>query len=338
VLVLDSGVQDNHPDLNIVPGSGRDFVPDIPLDGGVPFTSLDNHGTAVAGVIAARINGVGTVGVAPGAFIVSAKVYDETSGGLFLATDANFAAAIRYSLVVGARVTNSSFVLGSGSHLLITNAYRDTRDAGVFHVAAAGNDSIAFLRYPASLSAVFSAGSLKRDGLISSFSNHDFDLDVVAPGQDIYTTDRTGLDGYNCCNGDNNYTIDADLNGGDGTSYASPHVAGIAALMLSKNPTLTPIEVRNILRSTAVDITPGVYGFGFDEFTGHGLVNAAAAVGGVPPRADINHDGVVNASDLAMVLASWGPCPAPPEICGADLNDDGMVNLQDLSMVLGAWM
>lgn len=329
VLVIDDGIQLDHPDLNINPIASTDFANEA-NDGG-PQTPQDIHGTAVAGVIASQIDGVGTVGVAPGAFVASARF---EFGAPLLEQSTQKAKAIRHAVDIHARIINASwgtFAEPSVIDLAITDAW----EMGVIMFAAAGNNGPGIgLLFPATHFRTVAVGALQSDGLITIFSQTGFDLDLVAPGKNIFTTDRTGIDGYNDSVGNINYTIDPDFNGVDGTSFATPCAAGVAALLLAKNRNLTPTQIRQIMRDTAVDINPQLYGNGFDEFTGHGLINAAAALDAVPPfvEGDLNTDSFVDGSDLGILLGLWGQ-----QSLQADLTGDGFVDGADLGILLGNW-
>jgi serine protease len=97
--------------------------------------------------------------------------------------------------------------------------------------------------YPASIPAVNAVGAVDSRGIRASFSNFGSALDFVAPGKQIRTTDRSSLSGF----------VSGDYILRDGTSYATPYAAGVAALILSRNPNLPPQNVEQILRSTAID-------------------------------------------------------------------------------------
>lgn len=262
VVIFDDGVQQNHPDINQIPG--RNFTTG-PNTGGGPQNECDNHGTAVAGCVSAIINnGLGTVGIAPGSRIASARftissVPCDGSGSFSVSWLVN---ALDWAQTIGARVTNNSNSFSSNSS--ITSKYDETRAAGLIHFAAAGNNSSGTLIYPASLASVHAVMSITRTGARSSFSNWGPGVAYAAPGSAIYTTDRTGLAGYST----------GDYATVSGTSFASPYAAGVAAMTLSGNPSLTPAEVDAIMQQTAKDLGAS----GYDTMFGWGLVNAHHAL------------------------------------------------------------
>ncbi|MBC8200687.1 MAG: S8 family serine peptidase, partial [Planctomycetes bacterium] len=139
----------------------------------------------------------------------------------------------------------------------------------------------------------------------------------------IRTTDRSGGDGYD---GGNTVTI-------DGTSFASPYTAGVVALILSVDPTLTPDEIENVLSTTAVDYGSG----GYDTTFGHGFVNAKAALDAVDDGTtcvgDLDGDGNVGVGDLLSVVEQWGACNG----CIGDIDGDGSVGVSDILAIVDAW-
>ena len=331
VVVLDIGMQVNHPDLNSIPG--EDFTGDG-IFGGGPNTICDNHGTAVAGCVAAIAdNGIGIAGVAPGATVTSGKIgtSDPFLGFLCLGTfdsqPSMLVNALDWTASNGYHVTNSSFGYTTSSS--VNAAYQNSRDQGVVHFAASGNGGGSSISYPASLPSINAVGALNSSGARASFSQYGSGLAFSAPGQGITCADRTGGDGYES----------GDYTGGlDGTSFASPYAAGVAALILSVDPSLTPDEVEQIMNDTAVDLGSS----GYDTTFGWGFLNANNAVlaidPGVTPSPDLNGSGVVDSDDLFILLGSWGACAAPcPPSCAADFNGDCSVDSNDLFVLLGAW-
>jgi hypothetical protein len=119
---------------------------------------------------------------------------------------------------------------------------------------------------------------------------------------------------------------------------SSPHVAGIAALLCSLAPELSPSDVKSILNQTSVDIAAT----GYDQQTGFGRPDAWAAIqalGVDPPLpGDLNHDGEVDGIDFGLLLAGWGSCgDCEEDPCPADLNGDCTVNGIDVGLLLVDW-
>ncbi|HMQ76411.1 MAG TPA: S8 family serine peptidase [Flavobacteriales bacterium] len=264
-VIIDTGVEQTHPDIMQVPGTNTTNDGSV---GGGPANSFDNHGTAVAGCVSATINNsLGTVGVAPGTRSASARtMIGTTSNGNWSSQASWTVASLDWAVTIGARVTNNSNYYGFTSATIET-AYTNTRNGGMVHFASAGNDASNALSYPSSLSTVNAVSSITRTGALSSFSNFNANLSFSAPGSSINSTDRTGSAGYS--SGD--YAVV------QGTSFASPYAAGVAALVLSADPSLTAAEVEQVLQTTATDLGTT----GFDIQYGHGLVNAFAAVSSV---------------------------------------------------------
>jgi serine protease len=234
------------------------------------------HGTHVAGTIAAKTNnGVGVAGVAFGAKIVPARVLGKCGGYTSDIADAIVWAS--GGAVTGvpanpnkARVLNLSLG-GSGSCDTTTqNAINSARSRGAVVVVAAGNSNInASNANPANCAGVITVAAVGRTGGKASYSNYGANVDVAAPGGDggdgILSTWNAGT---TTPAGDNyGYMM--------GTSMATPHVAGVVALMLAKNPSLTPDEVEAKLKASARAFPAACSG------CGTGIVDAAAAVNAV---------------------------------------------------------
>jgi subtilisin family serine protease len=324
VVVLDSGIDQVHPDINQLPGETFTGA----SDNGHPSNSCDNHGTAVSGCVSAIINnGQGVVGVAPGCKVRAGKVFNELEifgicFGFLEFQDSWVVEGIGWAQSEGARVTNSSWGGGSASSS-ISAAFNQTWAQGVVHVAAAGNDSTPNIGWPANLSSMLAISAVQSNGQLASFSTYGNGLFAAAPGAGIRTTDRSGSDGY--ASG-NTVTI-------DGTSFASPYVAGVVAMVLSMDDSLSPQEATDIIASTASDYGSG----GWDVYFGAGMVNVAAAVAAADPgtqcSADINGDGMVGTDDILAVLAQWGPCSG----CSADIDGDGEVGVNEILAILEAY-
>lgn len=328
VVVLDSGIDQAHEDLNQIPGLG---FTGSGTNGG-PGGQCDNHGSAVAGCVAATIdNGVGVVGIAPTSTVRAGKIFNEVFF-LFFCTpflesqDSWTANGITWAQTSGARVTNSSWGGGTAS-AVITTAFNTTSANGIIHFGAAGNGGNNAISYPASLASVNAVAAINSAGNRASFSQFGTGLFISAPGEGILTTDRMGSAGYES----GNFTTI------DGTSFSSPYTAGVAALVLSVNPDLSPAEVTGIMAQTAKDRgAPG-----YDTDFGWGLVDAHAAVVAAqgtlerPCTGDLSGDGHVDGTDLAIVLGAWGDSGNPGIVGDADGN--GQVNGSDIAVVLGGW-
>jgi len=255
--VIDSGVDYNHPDLvgNIwtnpgeIAGDGIDndsngYIDDVrgwdfayndnnPMD-------VDGHGTHVAGTIAGKgNNGVGVTGVAWNAKIMPLKFLDDSGSGY----TSSAILAINYATAKGVKLTNNSWG-GGGYSQALYDAINTAGQQGALFIAAAGNDGTnndIYPAYPASynLANIISVASTTRTDGLSWFSNYGATtVDLGAPGSDIYSTLPNSSYG----------TL-------SGTSMASPHVTGAAALLWSQNPTWTAQQVKDRLMQTTDPIS-----------------------------------------------------------------------------------
>ncbi len=324
VVVIDTGVQQDHPDISQRPGA------DFTTDGGSggPMNQYDNHGTPVAGCISAIANNsIGTVGIAPGCRIASARAFrgTDSSGGWYSLASWTVN-ALAWAESIGARVTNNSNVYGFTSSSIATK-YELTRNNGVVHFACAGNDGTSSITYPANLPTVNAVAALDSDGNLAPFSNYGTGLAFSAPGLDIYTTDRTGSDGWSS----EDYTY------AWGTSFASPYAAGVAALILSVDPSLTAADVEQIMQQTCADRGSA----GYDTTYGWGFVNSYNAVletaGGIP-LADLNNDDGVDFKDFAILALQWQQTYAGLSADIAPIGGDGTVNYLDLFLLADQWL
>ncbi|MBL0921090.1 MAG: S8 family serine peptidase [Phycisphaerales bacterium] len=323
VLVIDTGVQQNHPDINQV--AGADLTSDGPGTGG-PVNSFDNHGTPVAGCVSGIINNsIGAVGVAPETRSASARTFIAVNAsGNWTSTASWTVNALAFGESIGARVSNNSNYYGFSSST-IANKYAQTRDDGMVHFASAGNDALPTISYPSSLPSVNSVASVAHNGALSSFSNFGVGLAFSAPGTSIVSADRTGAAGY--VNG--SYVIIS------GTSFASPYTAGVAALVLSVNPSLTAPEVEAILQGACTDLGA----LGYDTVYGHGMVNAHRSVmDATVCVGDIDMDDFIGFTDLNIIVSSFNT--ALGEIGynpAADLDGDHFIGFSDLNIVVSAF-
>ncbi|RZU13870.1 type VII secretion-associated serine protease mycosin [Kribbella rubisoli] len=258
--VLDTGVDAGHPDLagHLLPGYNTFNTALPPNDG-------DGHGTATTGIIAAGTsNSLGIAGVAWNAKVRPVKVLDDTGSG----DDTNVINGINWAVKNGVRVINMSLG-GEGDDPILHTAIQNAVAKGVVLVAAAGNTGDSSLHYPAAYPEVLSVGATNAAGVLTSFSTYGDSVDLAAPGYDITSTSpRAGTPaGYEP------YFL-----GLAGTSFSSPIVAGVAALVRNKWPTFTPAQVMARLKATARDAGPR----GNDPYYGAGILDAYAALGGAP--------------------------------------------------------
>jgi len=256
VCVIDQGVDYYHEDLQANYGYGKDFVDND--DDPYPVRAEELHGTHVAGTIAGVMdNGVGVVGVAQNLILSCRALNDDGSG-----TSTAVAQCIRWCADTGAKVINMSLGSPAPSSEIESAVNYAVDTARVVAIAAAGNDGASSLNYPAAYPAVISVGAIDTSGRKAYFSNYGSNLDVVAPGVYILSTVP-----YT-----NRYMFLM------GTSMATPHVSGLAGLILSKNPNLSPSEVRAIITGTAIDMGE----MGKDWFYGYGLINVYRALLATP--------------------------------------------------------
>ncbi|WP_343051543.1 S8 family serine peptidase [Pseudaquabacterium terrae] len=246
IAILDSGVSATHADLaaNLVPG--WNFI-----DNNNNTADVHGHGTAVAGAAAAATNNaVGVAAVAGRAKIMPVRIADANAYAYW----STVAQGLTWAADNGARVANISYVGVAGS-LSVQNAAQYMKNKGGLVVVCAGNNNIAETIAPTTTMIPVSATD--SNDAKSSFSSWGNFVALSAPGTGIWTTTRAG--GYGAWNG---------------TSFASPIVAGAAALAMAANPALTGSQVEALLYSSSVDLGAA----GRDAVYGHGRLNVAAAV------------------------------------------------------------
>ncbi len=269
VAVLDTGVQSNHPDLVGRVAKGRDFVNDD-----TNAADDNGHGTWVAGIIAANTNdGFGIAGISWTDRILPVKIMNSQGTG----NTADLLAAIRWSADKGADVINMS-VGGFPYSQQLQDAVNYAHGKGAVLVGAAGNNRREENFYPASFDNVISVSATQPQDEFSNWSSYGPKVDVSAPGSSVLTTNCAACKpNEHDMSGDNRYTYIS------GTSFATPNVAGVVALIRAKYPSYTPYEVAQRLFTTVDDLgSPG-----WDKRYGRGRVNAHRAVGGWEPAASV---------------------------------------------------
>ncbi|MCR5353367.1 MAG: S8 family serine peptidase [Clostridiales bacterium] len=286
VAVVDSGIITNHPDLqdNILEGFST-------VTGDNDVEDKNGHGTAVSGIIAAISNGAGVTGVAHRAKILPLKVTDAGTFGV-----SGIPALVEFAVSHGASVLNISFGVDypekSPNTLPTLKACIDyALDNNMIVVAAAGNNGGSYYAYPASYDGVISVANLKK---VSSTSFAPADdsrandlITIIAPGQNVITTYLKSYSYYSSKSG---------------TSFASPFVAGIAALAKSVDKNITPAHFIELLKDTANKryIDPwedrnDMFGYGIAD--ADALINALISektAGGYISPVDKKSDGQIN--------------------------------------------
>lgn len=277
VAVLDTGVAQNAPDLaNTHFEQGYDFI-----NGDTDPNDDHSHGTHVAGTIAQSTNnGIGVAGVAYNCSIMPVKVLDASGSGNL----AQLVDGIYFATDNGADVISMSLGYSPGYYpgLALDEALDYASISGVTIVAAAGNDRTGVVSYPAAYEKCIAVGATGYDAKLAPYSNYGTAIDVVAPGGNLKRdVDR---DGYPDGILQNTFNPDNQVFGYyffQGTSMATPHVSGVAALLIAEGATND--EVRTALESTARDLGDA----GWDSRYGYGLIDAKAALDSlstVPPE------------------------------------------------------
>ena len=260
VAIVDTGIQSNHPDLNVVGGYN------CSTSNRALWRDVQGHGTHVAGTVAAKDNTIGVVGVAPGARLWAVKILNDDGYGLL----SWYVCGLDW-ILAQRDPADPSRPLIEAANMSVAKSGEDDPDCGlsekdILHlaicrvvkggvtvVAAAGNDKMSAARWvPASYNEVitvsaladtdgkpnalggnrcFSWGSYDSDDTYANFSNYGSDIDVIAPGKCIWSTKPGSTYGYS-----------------SGTSMATPAVTGAAALYKASRPKATPAEVREALQ------------------------------------------------------------------------------------------
>ncbi|MGD9786162.1 MAG: S8 family serine peptidase [Hyphomicrobiaceae bacterium] len=249
VAVIDTGVDETHPEFDTAVAARFNAMPEVTFN-------PDPHGTAIAGIIAARRQ---LEGVAPDSRILAVQAFDARGG---TGTTERIAAGLDWAMLKGAKVVNMSFEGAEDS--LVTRLIERGDSAGVVFVAAAGNGGpSAEPAFPASLPSVIAVTAIDDHRAVYAHANAGAYIDVAAPGVDVLAPVPGG--GYDMMSG---------------TSFAAAHVSGIAALILASSPRIGREHLLRQLKATSDDLgEPGP-----DSIFGAGSVDALRAV--IDRRAD----------------------------------------------------
>ena len=307
VAVVDSGDR-SHPDMagKILPGydmisspsvardgDGRDSNPEDVAPRNLPGVGMFYHGIHVAGTVTTLTNNnIGVAGVSWGARIVPVRALSNTAGGSLsdIVDGIAWAAGLPVPGVPvnnnPAKVINLSLasINPAPCFTVVQQVINAANNKGIFVVAGAGNnDELASERWPANCNHSFVVAALNRDADKAYYSNFGSAVDVAAPGGEGFTS----ADGILSLGGENNYFYSF------GTSMSAPHISGLAALLLSADPDLTPNEIRNVIRNNARPFPFGSTCTG--NQCGTGIADAALALEAVNP----------NPGSLVRMVASY---------------------------------
>lgn len=304
VAILDTGIDISHPDLNVY--KEVTFVP------GTTSANDDNgHGTMVAGIVGAKDNDFGVVGIAPGARLWAVKVLDNTGTGSLSSVIQGLDYVSSHANEID--VADMSFGCQDCASQALNTAISNAVAAGVTLVAAAGNEAKDASTFsPANHPDVIAVSAISDtdgtcggkggpgDDIFAGFSNYGSAIDLAAPGVNIQSTYKGGS-----------------YSSGTGTSMAAPHVAGAAALYKSENPNASPSQVLSALRdegskkSTICDPSAkdgrGYFTGGDKDGINEPLLHIKSVISSLPPSSTPSQSGVgngINASDTSTSTSS----------------------------------
>ena len=347
IAILDSGADTSHPDLNLLPGydfGDNDSNPD-------DDSASPGHGTCCSGVAAAVANNnLGVSGIAGAADILPCKVADN-GGSMYFSYIQD---ALYWAADNGADVISMSFGAAISSDSATDAALQYAYNAGVILFAATGNENASTISYPAinqyvvGVGAASPCGDRKRSsskttevnpGVNTDPNSYTCDgerwwgsnygsttkdaagaVDILAPTI-LPTTDISGSGGYE--SGDYDMYF-------NGTSAATPYAAGCAALVKAANPTFTPAQIRDAMTSTATDIVNVESSSGWDRYSGYGMVNVDAAIGGGGPVAPVaDFSGTPTSGDYPLAVAFSDQSTGSPTSWSWTFGDGGNSTLQN---------
>lgn len=254
VAIIDSGVDTKHPDLSIAGGACMMKIIDV-RGCNNSYNDDAGHGTHVAGIIGAKNNSIGVVGIAPQAQLYSVKVLDKNGDGTISTVMAGVEWAIKQDMdVLNISIASSNY--DEALERMVKQAY----DKGMLIVAAAGNEGPPWagdqssVQYPAKFNEVIAVSSIDNKKQIGELSSIGSEVELAAPGENIYSTVPTSLSmsGYDMMSG---------------TSMAAPYVTGLIALYKEKYPEMTNRQIRMLLQKNVIDLGAR----GRDIYYGYGL-------------------------------------------------------------------
>ncbi len=283
VAVIDSGVDYDHFDLKANYAGGHDFV----NDDDDPFDD-NSHGTHCAGTIGAVADGFEAIGVAPEVELYALKVLDNNGSGSF----SDIIAALEWCVVNEIQVTNNSYGASQNPGSIVEQAFINANNRGVLNIAAAGNSGTRRgkgnnVNYPARYAAVVAVGATDQNDDRAYFSSTGPDVELAAPGYQIYSTVPGGYATYS------------------GTSMACPHVVGAAALLIQAGQ-LDNEGIRGLLALSSLDLGSS----GPDDMYGYGLVDVVSALSMLgtyvpPPEVDPPTDPPAGILDMKVADISY---------------------------------
>lgn len=310
IAVIDGGVNFTHPEFtadSTVLISEWDYIDNDSVANDEPGGACSGHGTFVTGIIKL---------VAPASRMHAYRVLDTSGRGTGFA----IAEAVLRAVDDGCRVINLSLGM-VGVDDALDEALKYAKMNNVIVVASAGNDSTAentIFPFPASRSYCLAVAAVDTLDIKAIFSNYGLKVDYCAPGTWIYAP-----------------YLDSSYAWWDGTSFATPFVTALAALLISRDPTLNWEQVDTLIAAGAVNIdslNPGLEGL-----LGHGLIDMVAALTAIDPLliGDANADSVVNIGDAVFIVNYiFRSGPPPIRFEAADPNCDGKINIGDAVYII----
>lgn len=304
----DTGIYKGHSDLAGKIVNGYDAYNNISEDDGGSVDDIHGHGTHVAGCAAAITdNANGVAGVNWNAQIMMIRVAINSGGGAYYE---DLIEGAQWAIENGASIVSASYSGISYEPIQTMGEY--IHSIGGIYMYAADNSNTNHSSWD--WEDVVVVGATTYGDAKADFSSYGRGVDIFAPGVDIGSTTRDGGYGYWA-----------------GTSMATPVANGVASLIWAVNPSLTNLEVEQILFETCEDLGSA----GNDTYWGWGRVDVAAGVQAALDGAcvaDWNGDGTVNTQDVLAFLNAWTAGDST-----ADINNDGTVNTQDVLAFLNAW-